>query len=62
MIDPRVMTNLKKIEHNFSSDKPNAGVQMVVDENLFNMFIRQANLKETSYSLREALKKAPPQA
>jgi hypothetical protein len=56
------MAKMKKINHEFGDEESSPGIQMIIDENFFNMFMRQMGVSETSYSLRQALEKAPPQA
>ena len=55
----RVTKNLKKIKHEFSQDYENKGFSLIMDENLFNMFIRQFTYNEKSYSLRDRMGKGP---
>eukprot|EP00997_Jenningsia_sp_PLL12_P011812 NODE_957_length_1353_cov_34.382669_g796_i0.p3 GENE.NODE_957_length_1353_cov_34.382669_g796_i0~~NODE_957_length_1353_cov_34.382669_g796_i0.p3 ORF type:complete len:98 (-),score=38.39 NODE_957_length_1353_cov_34.382669_g796_i0:516-809(-) len=40
IIDQRVMGNMKKIKHDFDDELKDTGIQAIIDENFFNMFIR----------------------
>lgn len=56
------MDSLKNIKHELEETENLDAIQVIIDENVFNMFLRQFAFKSFSQSLRDQLKRGPENA
>lgn len=62
LVHPKVAAKLREIEHDLEDTDNEKTIQLIIDENLLNMLIRTKLRTARSESLREALKRGPPNA